>query len=61
MGDPELTMSPVAKPGITRVVIDQDRSQSPTFDGMSFGSVGQYEKLRGIGISEEHTSELQSQ
>jgi len=52
MGDPELTMSPVAKPGITRVVIDQDRSQSPTFDGMSFGSVGQYEKLRGIAYGE---------
>ena len=52
MGEPELTMSPVAKPGITRVVIDRDRSQSPTFDGKSFGSVGQYEKLRGIAYGE---------
>jgi hypothetical protein len=37
----------VVKPGIGRIVIDAARSQSPTFGGLAFGSVGQYEKLRG--------------
>src|SRR5439155_23632402 len=32
---------------ITSVTWDPTRSQSPTFGGLSFGSVGQYEKLRG--------------
>jgi len=32
---------------ITSVTWDPARSQSPTFGGLSFGSVGQYEKLRG--------------
>ena len=32
---------------ITNVTWDPARSQSPTFGGLSFGSVGQYEKLRG--------------
>ena len=41
-----------AKSGITRIVIDPDRSESPTFEGLSFGSVGQYEKLRGTAYGE---------
>ena len=32
---------------VTSVVFDPTRSQSPTFGGLSFGEVGQYEKLRG--------------
>ena len=44
--------APVAKPGIRSIVIDPARSQSPTFGGLSFGSVGQYEKLRGTAYGE---------
>ncbi len=42
----------IAKSGITRIVIDPDRSESPTFEGRSFGDVGQYEKLRGTAYGE---------
>ena len=42
----------MAKQGIKRIVMDPDRSQSPTFGGLSFGSVGQYEKLRGTAYGE---------
>lgn len=42
----------VGKYGIQRIVIDHDRSESPAFGGMAFGSVGQYEKLRGIAYGE---------
>ena len=41
-----------AKSGITLIVIDPNRSESPTFEGLSFGSVGQYEKLRGTAYGE---------
>ena len=34
-----------AEARITRIEIDPLRSQSPTFDGLSFGKVGQYEKI----------------
>jgi hypothetical protein len=37
---------------ITNIVIDPARSQSPTFEGLSFGAVGQYEKLRGTAFGE---------
>ena len=37
---------------ITRIVIDPARSQSPTFGGLAFGTVGQYEKLRGTAFGE---------
>ena len=40
------------KPGIRRIVFDPLRSESPTFEGRSFGSVGQYEKLRGVAYGE---------
>ena len=51
---------PAAEAGITSIVIDCARSQSPTFcpgqsatfGGMSFGAVGQYEKLRGTASGE---------
>ena len=52
MTDTQLAVQPVAKSGIRRIVIDPDRSQSPTFGGLSFGSVGQYEKLRGTAYGE---------
>jgi hypothetical protein len=52
MRDTQLTVLPVVKPGIRRIVIDPSRSQSPTFGGVSFGSVGQYEKLRGTAYGE---------
>jgi hypothetical protein len=35
-----------------RIVFDPDRSQAPTFGGLSFGAVGQYEKLRGTAYGE---------
>ena len=41
-----------ARQGIQRIEIDPDRSESPTFEGRSFGSVGQYEKLRGTAYGE---------
>lgn len=41
-----------ARQGIQRVVFDPERSESPTFEGRSFGSVGQYEKLRGTAYGE---------
>ena len=37
---------------VTRIVIDPARSQSPTFGGLAFGAVGQYEKLRGTAFGE---------
>ena len=40
------------RPGIQHIVIDPDRSESPTFAGLSFGAVGQYEKLRGVAYGE---------
>src|SRR5438477_4579649 len=46
--------APAAEARITRFVVDPALSQSPTFEGRTFGSVGAYER------SEEHTSELQS-
>ena len=42
----------IAQSGIKSIVIDPSRSQSPTFGGLSFGSVGQYEKLRGTAFGE---------
>lgn len=41
-----------ARPGIQRIEIDQSRSENPTFEGRSFGSVGPYEKLRGKAYGE---------
>ena len=52
MEETQLAVLPVAKSGIRRIDIDPDRSQSPTFGGLSFGSVGQYEKLRGTAYGE---------
>jgi hypothetical protein len=50
--DTKLITLPVAKPGIRSIVIGPAWSQSPTFGGLSFGSVGQYEKLRGTAYGE---------
>ena len=52
MRDTQLNGPSVAMPGIRSIVIDRDRSQSPTFGGLSFGTVGQYEKLRGTAYGE---------
>lgn len=41
-----------AEARITRISIDPALSQSPTFDGRTFGSVGAYEKLRGVAYGE---------
>ena len=44
-----------AEAHITRIVIDPSRSQSPTFEGRTFGpdgKVGPYEKLRGKAFGE---------
>ena len=41
-----------ARRGIQRIEIDPTRSESPTFEGRSFGNVGQYEKLRGTAYGE---------
>jgi len=53
-------IAPLAEARITSIAIDCARSQSPTFcpgqsptfGGMSFGNVGQYEKLRGSARGE---------
>jgi len=42
--------TPLAEADITRIVIG--RVESPTFEGASFGVVGQYEKLVGRGFGE---------
>jgi hypothetical protein len=47
-----LAWAPPTEARITSIVIDPARSQSPTFGGLSFGSVGQYEKLRGTAFGE---------
>src|SRR4029450_6348454 len=52
MEETQLAVLPVAKSGIRRIDIDPNRSQSPTFGGLSFGSIGQYEKLRGTAYGE---------
>jgi len=44
--------APFAEARITRIAIDPALSQSPTFDGRSFGEVGVYEKLRGKTFGE---------
>ena len=45
-----LGLTAPAEAEITRIVIT--RTQSPTFDGLSFGEVGQYEKLAGRAFGE---------
>ena len=52
MEETQPAVLPVAKSGIRRIDIDPDRSQAPTFGGLSFGSAGQYEKLRGTAYGE---------
>jgi len=42
--------APAAEARVTHIVIDRTRSQSPTFGGRAFGTVGQYEKLRGTAF-----------
>ena len=44
--------SSLADARITRIQIDPALSQSPTFEGRTFGSVGAYEKLRGKAFGE---------
>ena len=44
--------APLAEARITRIVIDPALSQSPTFEGRSFGEAGAYEKLRGRAYGE---------
>ena len=55
-----IVTAPAAEARITSIVIDCARSQSPTscagqtatFGGTAFGTVGQYEKLRGTAFGE---------
>src|SRR5215510_13609774 len=55
-----LVAAPATEARITKIEIDCARSQSPTFcpgqgptfGGLSFGSAGQYEKLRGKAFGE---------
>src|SRR2546425_172099 len=44
-------VAPSVEARITRFVVDPALSQSPTFEGRMFGSVGAYEKLRGQAYS----------
>lgn len=44
--------APLAEARITKIVIDPALTQSPTFEGRTFGSVGAYEKLRGKAYGE---------
>ena len=48
----QATTLAAARQGIQRIVIDPERSESPTFGGRSFGNAGQYEKLRGTAYGE---------
>ena len=55
LGAATLLTVAAAEAQITRIVIDPARSESPTFEGRTFGSngsVGQYEKLRGTAYGE---------
>src|SRR2546425_8354702 len=45
-------VAPSVEARITRFVVDPALSQSPTFEGRTFGSVGAYEKLRGKAYGE---------
>ncbi|MGH9719374.1 MAG: alpha/beta hydrolase domain-containing protein [Bryobacteraceae bacterium] len=45
-----LILAPPASARITRITVAN--VQTPTFDGVSFGAVGQYEKLRGRAFGE---------
>ena len=52
---PTLLNAPAAEAHITRIVIDPARSESPAFEGRTFGpdgKVGPYEKLRGKAFGE---------
>jgi len=61
-----LAATPGAEARITSIVIDCAKSQSvacgtaPTFGGTSFGSVGQYEKLRGTAFGELDQSDARN-
>ena len=52
MTDTQSARPTTAVSGIRSIVIDPARSQSPTFGGLTFGSAGQYEKLRGAAYGE---------
>lgn len=52
--------TPLAEARITRIAIDPALSQSPTFEGRSFGSAGAYEKLRGKAYGEVDPREPQN-
>src|SRR5262245_21264597 len=60
---------PAAEARITKIAIDCARSQSPTvcpgqsptFGGLSFGAVGQYEKLRGTAFGELEPAKRQNE
>src|SRR5262245_11220887 len=64
-----LFATPAAEARITQIVIDCARSQSPTFclgqsptfGGVSFGAVGQYEKLRGTAFGELEPAKRQNE
>ena len=49
--------APAVRRGLKSILIDPDQSESVTFDGLSFGSVGQYEKIRGIAYGEVDPSD----
>src|SRR5256714_14878617 len=52
--------APAAEARITRIEIDTARSQSPTFGGFSWPSVGQYEKIVGKAFGEVNPHDRQN-
>ena len=52
--------TPLVRPGIRSILIDHTRSESVTFGGTYFGSVGQYEKIRGTAYGEIDPSDPQN-
>jgi len=52
--------APLAEARITKIEIDQARSQSPTFGGYSWPGVGQYEKVVGIAYGEVNPHDRQN-
>ncbi len=50
----------INKSGITKIVIDPSRSEASAFGGRSFGSVGQYEKIRGVAYGQLDPTDSQN-
>jgi hypothetical protein len=55
-----LLLSSTAQAKLTKFVIDNSRSESPTFGGHVFAGVGQYEKIVGTGFGEVNPNDAKN-